>query len=152
MAVWLTAWLAGQLGWKGQGRPVLATAPEGSSFRAAFLGPLGTLGVEIVTRAAPPALTTAPCLTGVTLTARGPEGVETFRLARPAADSPDVMIQARAPDYCRLPSMVQAPELDAARRVAAALESSRFDRLFQTARPIALWLLEHAHSGGRGHP
>jgi hypothetical protein len=54
------------------------------------------------------------------------------------------MIQARAPDYCRLPSMVRAPELDAPRRVAAALEASRLDRPFDQARPIALWLLEHA--------
>ena len=74
----------------------------------------------------------------------GPEGVETFCLSRPSPDSPDVRIAAKAPDYCRLPSMVRAPELDPARRVAAALDASRFDRPFENARPIALWLLEHA--------
>ena len=39
--------------------------------------------------------------------------------------------------------MVRAPELDPPRRVAAALEASRFDRPFENARPIALWLLEY---------
>jgi glucose-6-phosphate dehydrogenase assembly protein OpcA len=144
MAIWLAAWLAGQLGWKRQGQPVRVASPEGSSFRAAFLGPLGTIGVEIVTQAVPASLPPTPSLLGVNLTARGPEGVETFRLNRPAPDSPDVLIHARAPDYCRLPSMVRAPELDAPRRVAAALEASRFDRPFESARPIALWLLEHS--------
>ncbi|MFO0892165.1 MAG: glucose-6-phosphate dehydrogenase assembly protein OpcA [Isosphaeraceae bacterium] len=144
MAVWLTAWLAGQLGWKRQGQPVKVSGESGSSFRAAFLGPMGTLAVEIVTRAVPESLPGGPCLLGVTLTARGPEGVETFCVNRPAPESPDVRIQARAPDYCRLPSMVRAPELDHARRVAAALEASRVDRPFEMARPIALWLLDHS--------
>jgi hypothetical protein len=144
MAIWLAAWLAGQLGWKCQGQPVREAGASGSSFRAAFLGPLGTLGVEIVTRPVSGTAASEPAITGVTLTARGPEGVETFCSSRPAPGSPDVRIQARAPDYCRLPTMVQAPELDAARRVAAALDASRFDRPFEAARPVALWLLEHA--------
>jgi hypothetical protein len=144
MAIWLTAWLAGQLGWKRQGRPEKVAASSGSSFRAAFLGPLGTLAVEIVTRAVPAPLPAEPSLLGMTLTARGPEGVETFRMSRPTPESPDVMLQARAPDYCRLPGMVRAPELDAAHRVSAALEAPRVDHPFDAARPIALWLLEHA--------
>lgn len=144
MAIWMAAWLAGQLGWKRQGQPVRVATPTGSSFRAAFLGPLGTLAVEIVTQPVPDSIPPSPSLSGVTLTASGPEGVESFRLSRPQPDSPDVMIQARAPDYCRLPSMVQAPELDAAGRVAAALEASRSDRPFEVARPIAFWLMEHA--------
>jgi hypothetical protein len=41
---------------------------------------------------------------------------------------------------------VRATKLDLAHRVAAALESSRIDRPFENARPIALWLLEHAES------
>jgi glucose-6-phosphate dehydrogenase assembly protein OpcA len=144
LAIWLAAWLAGQLGWKPQGRPVNHATSSGSSFRAAFLCPLWTLAVEIVTQAIPASLPATPLLMGVTITARGPEGVETFCLSRPGPDSPDVRIQAKAPDYCRLPNMVQAPELDPPRRVSAALESSRFDRPFDNARPIALWLLEHA--------
>ena len=144
MAIWLAAWLAGQLGWKRQGKPVNQRTGLGSSFRAAFLGPLGTLAVEIVTQAVPAEMPATPSLVGVTITARGPEGVETFCLKRPTPESPDVRIAAKAPDYCRLPGMVRSPELDPARRVAAALEASRFDRPFEKARPIALWLLEHA--------
>jgi hypothetical protein len=144
LAIWLAAWMAGQLGWKRQGKPAKVPTSSGSSFRAAFLGPLGTLGVEVVTQAVPANLPLTPAITAVTITARGPEGVETFSVRRPSLDSPDVRIAAKAPDYCRLPSMVRAPELDAPRRVAAALDASRFDRPFENARPIALWLLEHA--------
>ncbi len=144
LAIWLAAWMAGQLGWKRQGKPVKISTTTGSSFRAAFLGPLGTLGVEIVTQALPANLPPTPAIFAVTITAAGPEGVETFSLRRPSPDSPDVRIAAKAPDYCRLPSMVHAAELDAPRRVAAAVDASRFDRPFENARPIALWLLEHA--------
>jgi glucose-6-phosphate dehydrogenase assembly protein OpcA len=147
LAIWLAAWLAGQLGWKPQGKPVNQATSSGSSFRAAFLGPLGTLAVEIVTQPARAGSPAMPLLTGVTITARGPEGAETFCLSRPTPDSPDVKIQAKAPDYCRLPSMVRSPELEPALRVAAALDASRFDRPFENARPIALWLLEHAGPG-----
>jgi hypothetical protein len=100
--------------------------------------------MEIVTQAVPANLPPTPAVTAVSITARGPEGVETFGVRRPSLDSPDVRIEAKAPDYCRLPSMVRAPELDAPRRVAAALDASRFDRPFENARPIALWLLEYA--------
>jgi hypothetical protein len=144
LAIWLAAWMAGQLGWQRQGKPVCQLTSSGSSLRAAFLGPLGTLGVEIVTRDVPSGLPLTAALVGVTITARGPEGVESFSLRRPSPDSPEVRIEAKAPDYCRLPSVVRAPELDAPRRVAAALEASRFDRPFENARPIALWLLETA--------
>ena len=143
MAIWLAAWLCGQLGWKRQGKPVNQPISSGSSFRAAFLGPLGTLAVEIITRPVPPGMPARPSLTGVCITVRGPEGVETFCLNRPTPDSPDVRIVAKAPEYCRLPSMVNAAELDPPRRVAAALEVSRFDQPFDNARPIALWLMEN---------
>jgi glucose-6-phosphate dehydrogenase assembly protein OpcA len=142
MGVWIVAWLAGQLGWKPQGQPARVASPTGNSFRAAFLGPVGTLAVEIVTRAVPPDLPQTPSLQSVTISARGPEGVETFQVRRPAPDSVDVCIAARAPEYCRLPSTVRAPELDPARRVSAALESSRFDPPYEKARPIALWLFD----------
>jgi hypothetical protein len=38
--------------------------------------------------------------------------------------------------------LIEVPELDAAHRIAAALESSRVDPPFDRALPIALWLLE----------
>jgi len=88
---------------------------------------------------------------GVTITSRGSgaggEEVETFRLSRPAPGSPAVLIEAEATDVCCLPRVVEAPELDLARRVAATLESSRVDLPFQKALPIALWLLEYVESG-----
>jgi hypothetical protein len=146
LAIWLAAWFAGQLGWKPQGRPVNVVTKSGSSFRAAFLGPLGTLAVEIVTQELPPSLPVTPLLTGVMITARGPEGLETFCLSRPAPDSPEIQMHAKAPDYCQLPRTVRATPLDSALRVTAALEASRFDRPFENARPIALWLLEHAEA------
>jgi hypothetical protein len=144
LAIWLAAWLAGQLGWKRQGKPVNQPNSSGSSFRADFLGPLGTLAMEIATQPVPPPMPMTPSLLAVTITALGPEGAETFCLRRPSPESPDVRIAAKAPDYCRLPSMVRAPELDAVQRVAAALDASRLDPPFENSRPIALWLLEHA--------
>ena len=69
-------------------------------------------------------------------------GTETFRLSRPAPDSSAIHVEAEAPDSCFLPRVIEAPELDPARRIAAALESSRLDPPFQKALPIALWLME----------
>jgi glucose-6-phosphate dehydrogenase assembly protein OpcA len=143
LAIWLVAWLAGQLGWKPQGKPVNQAGPSGSSFRAAFLGRLGTLAVELVTQPLPSHMAATPAIQGVTITARGPQGVETFHLERTVAGSPDVRVKAHAPEYCRLPRIVRAPEIAASLRIASALEASRFDRPFENARPIALWLLEH---------
>jgi glucose-6-phosphate dehydrogenase assembly protein OpcA len=143
LAVWLAAWMAGQLDWKQQGKPDNQATEHGSLFSAEFLGPRGTLAVEIITSRLPSGMPSLPCLTGVTLTAVGTEGTETFCLKRPTPDSPDVRIAAKAPDRCQLSSMVRAPEPDLPDRIAAALEASRFDQPFDTARPIAIWLLEH---------
>lgn len=136
LAVWLAAWLAGQLGWTAEGRPERSTG----RLLARFRGPSGPITVEIVTEA-DPSLAVAQ-LGGTTLTARGAEGPETFRLERPSARSAEVHIKVDSPAYCTLPRAVLAPELDAARRVAAALESSRIDPSFDHARPHALWLME----------
>ena len=116
---------------------------------AAFQGPHGKVSVEIATRELPANLPPAPCLLGVTITAHGPEGAESFRLSRPSPGSHDVRVEANAPGYCRLPSLVRATELDPAHRIAAALESSRIDRPFENARPIVLWLIEHLESTGQ---
>ena len=43
VAVWLAAWLAGQLGWKPQGRPTFAVSDAESLSHASFLGPQGTI-------------------------------------------------------------------------------------------------------------
>ena len=80
----------------------------------------------------------------ISITSQGSQGVGTFYLARPAPDSPAVRVEASTCDSCRLPRLVEAPELDPAQRIAAALESARLDPPFHNALPIALWLLEPA--------
>ena len=57
--------------------------------------------------------------------------------ARPRSAS-----RSTPPATARFPATVLAPEIDPARRVAAALESSRNDPPFQNALPHLLWLLE----------
>jgi glucose-6-phosphate dehydrogenase assembly protein OpcA len=141
MAIWLAAWLAGQLGWKPQGQPVDAAGDGGRVLLARFAGPAGEIAVDIVTRPLPPGLPGTPRLAGLTITTRTPRGAETFRLYRPAPDSPSIRVEAESLNTCSLPRVIDAPELDPARRVAAALESSRLDPPFQKALPIALWLM-----------
>jgi hypothetical protein len=141
VAIWLAAWLAGQLGWTPQGQPRRVSNPAEATLQADFLGPAGPVMVLIVTHAFP-TLPPVPEVMGVTITAKGSAGSEVFRLARPKPDSPAVLIKAETDHLCRLPRLVEAPELDPALRVAAALESSRNDPPFQKALSIALWLLE----------
>jgi glucose-6-phosphate dehydrogenase assembly protein OpcA len=144
LAIWLAAWLAGQLGWKPQGQPkneATLMAP-GSAFTAEFQVANRAVAVTISTRPIPAGLPAAPRLIGATITARGPEGVETFRLGRPTPESRAVRIDVKAVDSCSLPSIVEAPELEPARRIAAALESARSDAPFHKALPITLWLLD----------
>jgi len=138
LAVWLAAWLAGQLGWTPEGTPTR----DGGRLDARFRGPSGLVRVEVRT-AAEPTLAAAQLRT-TTLTTCGPGGpgdCETFRLARASDDSPEVRVRIDSPDYCGLPRTVLAPEPDGARRVSAALESSRNDPPFVNALPHALWLL-----------
>jgi len=150
LAIWLAAWLAGQLGWQPQGQPRRKVADADGVLRAHFLGPGGEVAFSIVTRPSPGGVPASTELMGVTITSRGSgaggEGVETFRLNRPAPGSPAVLIEAEATDVCCLPRVVDAPELDLARRIAATLESSCVDLPFQKALPIALWLMEPAES------
>ncbi|APW61146.1 glucose-6-phosphate dehydrogenase assembly protein OpcA [Paludisphaera borealis] len=147
LALWLASWLAGQLDWKTRGEPSLEATDSGSRLRADFEGPAGPLGVEVRTRPFADPRPLYPRLLSVTITARGKDGLETFRLCRPSAESPDIEIHADSPDYCRLPSTVYAECLEPARRAAAALELSRFDPPFEKALPFLLWLLESADRG-----
>jgi glucose-6-phosphate dehydrogenase assembly protein OpcA len=140
LALWLAAWLAGQLQWRPQGQP----ERSGGSLRATFKGPAGPITVAIETRSAPGLA--AAQLRETTLGTRpgtGGTGVRgaTFKLARASTRSPEVRVEIDAPGYCALPRTVVAPEIDPARRVAAALESSRNDPPFQNALPHLLWLL-----------
>lgn len=132
VAVWLAAWLAGQLGWTLPGDPDTSRNP----LRADFEGPGGAVAVEIVTKAG-----AVPAIVGVTIrTETEEDGVETFRLTRLASGSNDVRIEVDSANFCSLPRVVVAPELSPWRRVAGALESSRIDPPYQKALPHALRL------------
>jgi glucose-6-phosphate dehydrogenase assembly protein OpcA len=147
MAIWMAGWLAGQLGWKPQGRPANKNNGDASELQAKLLAPNGEVVVDIVTRPIPAGLPSSTRLLRLTITADGPDGTETFRLCRQTPDSPAVRVEAEAADACFLPRVIDAPELDPARRIAAALESSRRDPPFQKALSIALWLLESWEAG-----
>jgi hypothetical protein len=150
LAIWLAAWLAGQLGWKPREitRKAEADAQGGTSLLAEFTAPQGPVHVKLLTNPLPPGAAPVPRLMSVTLELKraqsgdSEELLETFRLSRPEIDSSAVRIEAETSSTCRLPQLVEAPELDPARRVAAALESSRSDPPFDHALPIALWLFQ----------
>jgi glucose-6-phosphate dehydrogenase assembly protein OpcA len=136
LAIWLAAWLAGQLGWQPEGRPKRSAGQLDATFR----GPSGPITVAIQT-ATDTSRETAQ-LVATTLTTRGPDNPETFHLRRRSPGSKEVHVEVDSPAYCSLPRVVLAPELEPARRVSAALESSRDDPPFRNALPHALWLLE----------
>lgn len=136
LAIWLAAWLAGQLGWERVGEPTRSENSLKASFRSSS-GPVSVVIDTVVESAA-----AAPQLLETILTTRAPEKAETFRVIRNSPHSPEVYIEVDSPEYCSLPRTVLAPELDRAHRVAAAIESSRYDPPFQNALPHALWLLD----------
>jgi glucose-6-phosphate dehydrogenase assembly protein OpcA len=135
-ALWLVAWLAGQLGWTPRGYP----GRSSGRFKATFKGPRGLVAVEIETEAV--ASLDVAQITAITLTARGDEGVDTFRLSRPAPQSHEVRVEVDCVVYCSLPRVVEAHDFDPSLRVAAALERSRNDVSYLQALPHALWLLD----------
>ena len=90
--------------------------------------------------------TADPTADGVTLRSAAFEladggGPSSLRLARPPGRPDDLRIEICSDCACALPRVVHAPELDAPRRIAAAMESSRDDPPFRRALPHALWLL-----------
>jgi glucose-6-phosphate dehydrogenase assembly protein OpcA len=135
LAAWLVAWLAGQLGWRPLGQPDRA----GGRLRARFQGPSGDVSVTLETEVA--VACTVPQIGEITLTTRTGDGPETFRLTRRAPESSEVQVHIESDSCCRLPRLVLAPEMDAARRVAGGLESSRVDLPFRHALPHLRWLL-----------
>lgn len=137
LAVWLVSWLAGQLDWTPLGSP----RRVGGKLSAEFRGPSGVVSVSIRTQADPSR--DVPELLATTLTTRavGDHGAEFFRLVRTAPGSRAVHVEIDSNDYCTLPRTVLATEFDHARRVSAALESSRNDPPFQKALPHALWMM-----------
>jgi hypothetical protein len=150
-AVWLAAWLAGQLGWEPQGRSWFDDGDGQGTLQARFRAPTGEVALLIVPRQSTGGARASTQVMAVTITCRGSDAgitdVETFCLRRPVPGSSAVLIEAEAVGMCRLPRVVEAPELDLSRRLAATLEASRNDPPFQKALPIALWLLEYEQSG-----
>ncbi len=143
IAVWLASWLAGQLGWEPKGRPEVMKSLDQMTLRATFQGPIAEVVVQIATHADDSGRIPEPRIAGLTITGRGANGgVERFSLDRPSIDSSAVRVDAENAECCRLPWLVEAPELDQAHRIAAALESSRIDPPFHNALPIAIWLME----------
>src|SRR5262249_8449812 len=104
VAIWLAAWLAGQLGWEPQGRPGSSSSSAETTLQAGFLGPQGAIAVRITTTPDHAAAATEPRIMAVTVTARGRDGrgAEHFRVARPAIDATAVRIDAASGDLCRL--------------------------------------------------
>ncbi len=134
VAAWLAAWLAGQLGWS----PVRRSAPGADRVEATFAGPSGEISVTLRAEADPDiplAQIRRVALSG------GPDGEERLGLERPDGGSGEVRIETCSACRCALPRLVHAPEFDEARRVAAALESSRDDPPYRNALPHLLWLL-----------
>ena len=145
MAIWLAAWLAGQLGWKPQ-RPT--REPSGRRFDRQADGNLRCCERRRRRYHRDPA---GEFLGRVSSADRGGHDHDPNKAGRPQR-SRDISGSAALPalrpsssrsdaiDSCPLPRLVDAPELDPARRVAAALESSRVDPPFRARsadRPLA---------------
>jgi glucose-6-phosphate dehydrogenase assembly protein OpcA len=135
VAAWLAAWLAGQLGWT----PVERQEPAPGHLEATFRSSTGDVAVSI--RAVGTSSSDTTQILGVNLATRGPDGLDTYHLARLDPQSPRVRVNVSSPHACALPRVVLSPELDAPGRVTAALESGRQDPPFTRALPHVLWLL-----------
>lgn len=134
LPVWLAAWLAGQLGWEGVRR---SSGPGriDATFKA------GDREVAVAIRAEADPSCPGAALRSVTIAFADGDGPASLRLARPAGRPDDVRVEICSNRACALPRVVDVPELDAPRRIAAAMESSRHDPPFRRALPHALRLL-----------
>jgi len=135
---WLLAWLAGQLGWKPESRIV-----DGSRIEARFQGPSGLVTATVQSTLDPSVPYSQ--IRDVLLTAGpGPDPSnltdDSFRVTR-IVGTPEVKIETCSEARCMLPRLVHASEWDEARRMAAALESRRFNPPYVDAAPHLAWLL-----------
>ncbi len=104
LAIWMVAWLAGQLGWKLPDHPHTAPAADSDDLlQTSFLGPDGDVAVSIATRPNPAGRAASPQLMGLTIKIRGSgdggETAETCQLSRVEPDSPAIQIKAEAHRY-----------------------------------------------------
>ncbi len=132
---WLSAWLAGQLGWTLKERREEA----GGGLSALFLGPTGD--VKITARVVLNPEAKRAQFNEVVLTTRHDDGEGTFHLRRVPERPEEVRIEVCSSTHCSLPRLVRVPELGAVRRVASALEARREDEPYVKALPIARRLL-----------
>ena len=136
MAAWLAAWLAGQLGWT----PTALDDPAPGRRVATFRGPNGPVAVTIIAESIAGS-TPLPQVLSLALTIAGDDGPDVLRVARLAPDQPQVRVDRSSPLACVLPRVVSVAQVDAAGRVAAALESARQDPPYARALPHFFWLL-----------
>ena len=146
---WSRGWPASSAGNR-KASPEHRSADDSSStLSARFQGARGEVSVRIITRAVPTGCPAMPSDRRGNHQDAG-HSRATRAQARPFGSSgrgPARRLswsRPRRADSGRLPRGIDAPELDAARRIATALESSRIDIPFRNALPIALWLLEPA--------
>jgi hypothetical protein len=131
VAAWTAGWLAGALDWTCE-RPPRANGPRSDAIFRSPAGPIRVLFRVTVDPATP-----LPHLSAVRLRA-GYAG--TFSVER-AGEAAEVRVTADARGHDPLPRVVRLAEWDAARRLAAALESARDDPPYRRAVPHVLRLL-----------
>ncbi len=135
LAIWVAAWLAGQFGWK----PLSRSQPETGRIDATFGAEDREVRVTIIVKT--DASVEEVRLHAVTIETSDSEGPASYRLARPEGRPNEIRAEICSDKTCALPRVVVTPDLDASRRIAAALESARSDPPFRRALPHALWLL-----------
>jgi glucose-6-phosphate dehydrogenase assembly protein OpcA len=134
LPIWLAAWLAGQLRWTGLNRQ----APPGR-IDAKFRAQDREVDVSVQVKVDPAAKEVG--IRAATLELTKCDGPSSFRLDRPEGHPDELRVEICSDRTCALPRVVVAPDLDAAHRISAGLESARRDEPFRRALPHALWLL-----------
>ena len=112
LAIWLVAWLAGQLSWQPAGRAGLQPDADGSSTLTARFKVRGDgVSVNAITRAVPRGCPAAPQVAAVTIKTRPGAGkepsTETYRLVRPWPGSPAVLVETETASSSRLPRGIE---------------------------------------------
>ncbi|MDX2039047.1 MAG: glucose-6-phosphate dehydrogenase assembly protein OpcA [Isosphaeraceae bacterium] len=137
-AVWLGAWLAGQLGWTLEST-ARTSGPNGPRLDARFHSPSGAVDLLLASEIASGLVD--PRVVEVRLTKTDEAGSTRIRFARDPRDSACVRVEI-ADDHAEEPTrLVDLPITTPARKISAGLESARHDLPFQHAAPIALALL-----------
>lgn len=137
LAIWLAAWLAGQLGWS----PASIESRGPGLLAARFDSPLGPVrcSIRVSAGGGGPAR-----IVGVRWAVRGarpdePPGI--FTLTRIGPDEAAVLVEVHCASHCELPRSVVSPAGQRDRWIAAALQADRVDPPYRRAVPIARWLL-----------